>query len=278
MIDVKWETHYINVLVDNLRAHGYGTCKTAIILGSGFKEVNLGVAANQIAYAEIGFPTGSVSGHNYILERVNDVAILRGRAHLYEGLTPHELIRPIRAFAKLGVKNLIITNAAGAVNPEFEAGDVVLIKDHINFTGSNPLVGPNIDEFGTRFPNLAGIYDYKWRTNTLFKCTNELWNKFSCDHLPLHDGIFVGLTGPSYETPAEVKAFHAMGADVVGMSMVHEVIAAAHCGLKVMGLSVIANPALNERIQLNHILVEKEVSKASVLVQDILKIALQEII
>lgn len=275
-VDIS-EQESIRTAVRSLHNAGYSDCKTLVILGSGLRDIKIGIPSNQITYAEVGFSQGLVSGHDYLLDKSGSVAFMRGRCHLYENISSYELARPIRTFAKLGVKNVIITNAAGAVNPEYRAGDIIFIKDQINLTGSNPLVGPNFDEFGTRFPNLSNMYNNKLRSGVFFKCISDpdLHRAFPYDHFPLQEGVFAGLSGPSYETPAEVKMLRTIGADVVGMSMVHEAIISAHCGLKVLGLSVIANAA-DGVDNINHTMVEKRVSEAAGMVQDIIKIAIAE--
>ena len=158
---------------------------------------------------------------------------MQGRFHLYEGYSPLEVTFPIRVMQELGVKVLILSNAAGGLNPEFAAGDIMIITDHINLTGSNPLMGPNEDSWGIRFPDMIEAYDKELLELAEIAGRNE--------GIPLQKGVYVGLTGPSLETRAEVRFLRTIGADAVGFSTVQEVIAAVHAGIKVLGLSTITN-------------------------------------
>lgn len=213
--------------------------ETAIILGSG-----LGALAGEItdsvsiSYADIdGFPQSTVQGHGgkLIIGRLEDKEILcmQGRFHLYEGHKPQVINTVIKAFQLLGIKNLIVTNAAGSLNPEFAPGSLMLIKDHINFSGTNPLIGPNDDRYGPRFPGMADAYTAEWRHKI-----KELAAK---RNIPLNEGVYLWALGPCFETAAEIKMFQLLGGDAVGMSTVPEVICAAHSGMKVLGISVITN-------------------------------------
>ena len=169
--------------------------------------------------------TGSMHGRQIIA--------MQGRLHLYEGYTPAEVTFPIRVMQELGVKNLILSNASGGINPLFKAGDIMIIKDHINLTGSNPLIGPNEETWGIRFPDMTQAYDTKLAS---------IAEKAGKDAgIPLQKGVYAGLTGPCLETPAEVRFLRAIGAEAVGFSTVHEVITAVHAGIKVLGLSTITN-------------------------------------
>jgi purine-nucleoside phosphorylase len=161
------------------------------------------------------------------------VIAMQGRFHLYEGYRPAEVTFPVRVMQQLGVKILILSNAAGGLNPEFNPGDIMLITDHINLTGLNPLIGPNEDSWGPRFPDMTRAYDDELIASA------EIIAKRAGIHL--QKGIYVGLTGPSLETPAEVKFLQTIGAEAVGFSTVQEVIAAAHGGIRVLGLSTITN-------------------------------------
>jgi purine-nucleoside phosphorylase len=212
-----------------------------VILGSGlgaFAEHLEGATA--LPYEEIpGFPSSGVVGHagRLVIGTVGgrEACVMQGRAHLYEGWSMDEVVLPIRAFARLGIPKLVITNAAGGLDPAFTPGDLMVIRDHLNLTGRNPLVGENLDALGPRFPDLSQAYPAPMRTlahDTARRCG-----------LTLREGIYMGLLGPSYETPTEVKMFRLLGADAVGMSTVNEVIAAAHAGVQVLGLSCITNLA-----------------------------------
>ena len=161
------------------------------------------------------------------------VIAMQGRFHLYEGYQPLEVTFPIRVMQQLGVKILILSNAAGGLNPKFNPGDIMLITDHINLTGANPLIGPNIDSWGIRFPDMTRAYD-----ETLIAAAERIAKTAGAS---LQKGIYVGLTGPSLETPSEVKFLQTIGAKAVGFSTVQEVIAAVHGGMRVLGLSTITN-------------------------------------
>lgn len=212
-----------------------------LILGSG-----LGVMAESmedatvIPYAEIPhFPVSTVEGHagelaaGTIEER--RVVVMKGRFHLYEGYEAAKVTMPIRAMKQLGVHTLIVTNAAGGINENFEPGDLMLIRDHINFMFRNPLIGPNLDAFGPRFPDMSEAY-----SKALRDVARRVAEK---QGIPLREGVYIAVLGPSYETPAEIRMMRKLGADAVGMSTVPEVIAARHAGLKVLGISCISNMA-----------------------------------
>ncbi|WP_442854508.1 purine-nucleoside phosphorylase [Bacillus sp. SJS] len=212
-----------------------------LILGSG-----LGVLADEIEepvkipYGEIpGFPVSTVEGHAgqlvYGKLRGTTVIAMQGRFHFYEGYDMQKVVLPVRVMKQIGVKTLIVTNAAGGINEGFEPGDLMLISDHINNMGTNPLIGPNDKEFGVRFPDLSQAYSRDLRA--LAKETaNEL-------NIKVQEGVYVANTGPVYETPAEIKMLRVLGGDAVGMSTVPEVIAARHAGLDVLGISCISNMA-----------------------------------
>ncbi len=183
------------------------------------------------------FPTATVASHIgkllYGSANGKHVIAMQGRLHLYEGYSPLEVTFPVRVMQALGVKVLILSNAAGGLNPGFTAGDIMLITDHINLTGTNPLVGPNEDSWGIRFPDMIGAYDKKLAVFAE--------NAGKDMGVKLQKGVYAGLKGPALETPAEVRFLRVIGADAVGFSTVQEVIAAAHAGMKVLGLSTITN-------------------------------------
>ena len=210
-----------------------------LVLGSGLgviaEEVTNGVTVD---YKDIPhFPASTVVGHSGSLVAGNignkAVIVQKGRWHFYEGYSMEEVTFFIRVLRELGVMKLIVTNAAGGINPDFVPGDLMLISDHINFMGTNPLIGPNDEYFGTRFPALSPAYSYEYR-KIAKKCANEIG-------LQLREGIYLALTGPSYETPAELRMFQRWGADAVGMSTVPEVIVALHGEMQVLGISCITN-------------------------------------
>ncbi|WP_461209904.1 purine-nucleoside phosphorylase [Desulfocurvus sp. DL9XJH121] len=216
--------------------------ETGIVLGTGLGGWAEALATVQtFDYADIpGFPRSTVESHAGKLTAalVGDkpVWIQSGRFHLYEGREPHEVCMGVRTMAELGVKRLVITNAAGALNPQFDAGGLMVITDHINFTGRSPLTGPNEDAWGDRFPDMSRAYSPALRDLALDKA-GEIG-------LRLERGIYIGVTGPNLETPAETRAFRILGADAVGMSTVLETIAARHMGLDVLGISCLTNKNL----------------------------------
>ncbi len=190
------------------------------------------------AYKDIPhFPTATVESHagRLLFGDMNGkpVMAMQGRLHLYEGYSPLDVTFPIRVMQTLGVKTLILSNAAGGLNPGFHAGDIMIITDHINLTGANPLIGPNEASWGLRFPDMIGAYD-----KTLAALAENAGKELK---VKLQKGIYAGLKGPSLETPAEVRFLRAIGADAVGFSTIQEVIAAVHAGMKVLGLSTITN-------------------------------------
>ncbi|MDR0947148.1 MAG: purine-nucleoside phosphorylase [Ruminococcus sp.] len=212
--------------------------RIGLILGSGLGNYadNVDVKA-VINYADIeGFPVSTVLGHDgkFIFGYVKDVpvVVMKGRVHYYEGYNLNQVVLPVRLMKLLGCEILFVTNASGSVNTALQAGDFMLITDHI-CTLESPLIGENIDELGTRFPDMSAAYDKDLRQ--IIKKTAETHG------IPLREGVYIQLRGPNYETPAEVKMCRILGADAVGMSTAVEVIAARHCGLRCVGISVISN-------------------------------------
>ena len=196
--------------------------------------------AVRIPYSQIpNFPVPTIQGHSGALvfgrKCGQEVVVLQGRIHYYEGLPQQEITLPIRVLAALGVKTVVLTNACGGVNLNFQPGDLMLISDHINYSGGNPLIGPNMDEFGPRFPDMSDLYTAALRT--------QIKEKAQEAGIPLQEGVYAMYSGPSYETPAEIRMFRVMGADTVGMSTVPEAIVAGHCGMQVVGVSCITNMA-----------------------------------
>ena len=215
--------------------------ETAIILGSGLGGfVNEIPVINQIDYGDIPhFPVSTVCGHSgkLLLAEINNIPVLimNGRFHYYEGYSVSELAYPIRTLRLLGVKTLIVTNAVGGINPALNEGDFVLITDHIKFFDDSPLRGKNADEFGERFPDMTNAY-----STELIQRIKDI----SIDiGVPVHEGVYAFMSGPNFETPAEIRALSVLGADVVGMSTVPEVITAVHAGMRVLGISVVTNKA-----------------------------------
>lgn len=211
-----------------------------IILGSGLGDFVQNFEHIAIPYSEIpNFETSTVQGHKgqLVFAEISGkkVVIMQGRYHFYEGHSMDKVVYPVKVMKKLGVKKLIITNAAGAANKEFKPADLMLITDHINFTGKNPLFGPNDETLGTRFPDMSEVYK-KELIKTAQACAEEIG-------ITLQKGIYLASSGPSYETPAEIRMFKTMGADAVGMSTVPEAIVANYCGIDVLGISCISNYA-----------------------------------
>ena len=237
---------------DWLRARGPAP-RVCAVLGSG-----LGALAERLSdpvvfsYADIpGFADVSVTGHTGLLVvgRLGPdgppIAALAGRVHLYEGHAPARVVHAIRAMRLWGAQAALITNAAGGVNPTYRPGDLMAIADHLNLTGQNPLTGPDDERLGPRFPDMSAAYDPELRGILLATAREQ--------GAPLHEGVYAGLLGPSYETPAEIRMLGRVGADAVGMSTVHEVIAGHHCGLRIVGVSCITNMAAGlGNAQLNH--------------------------
>lgn len=214
--------------------------QVAIVLGSG-----LGKLADRLAdptiipYAEIPhFKTSTATGHkgNLIVGRLGErwVLAMQGRFHFYEGYTMEEVTFPMRVMARLGVKTVFVSNAAGGMNPEFRVGDLMIITDHINFM-PNPLIGKNLDEMGPRFPDMTTVYSTRLR-----QLAHQAAAKLG---VSLREGVYVAETGPTYETRAEYAMYRMLGGDAVGMSTVPEVIVARHCGMEIFGMSVITNCA-----------------------------------
>ncbi len=213
----------------------------ALVLGSG-----LGAFADEfesptkIPYAKIpNFPRSTAIGHagQLVLGKVGGIPVvgMRGRVHLYEGYSARQVAFPTRVFARMGIKALIVTNAAGGINLGYSEGALVALRDHINLQGANPLIGPNDDRLGPRFPDMTSAYDPDFRRYVV-----EVGKKLA---LNLHEGVYLALAGPNYETPAEIHAFRTLGADLVGMSTVPEVLAARHSGIRVLGISCVTNMA-----------------------------------
>lgn len=215
--------------------------KTAIVLGSGLG--GLADALEQPVYAPYaglpGFAASTAPGHagRFVAGKLagRPVLCMQGRLHFYEGHSMQDIAFPVRVMKAAGVENLLLTNAAGGVNAGFSVGDLMLIEDHINFMGKNPLFGPNDEAIGPRFCDMSTAYTPALRQLALAVAQRQ--------GVALQRGVYLGYMGPSYETPAEIRAFRLLGADAVGMSTVPEVIAAAHCGLRVLAISLITNLA-----------------------------------
>jgi purine-nucleoside phosphorylase len=236
---------------DSIRSLTPLTPRIGIILGSGLGNFAAQVEdPTIIPYADIPhFPQSTVEGHSgkLVLGHIAGVpvAVMQGRVHAYEGYPLSEVTFPTRVLGLLGCKSLIVTNAAGAINTKYKQGGLVVISDHINLTGSNAALGPNDAKFGPRFFDMTTAYSPQLRALAHAETIKQ--------SIPLAEGVYLAVLGPSYETPAEIRAFRILGADLVGMSTVHEVIVARHMGIEVLGLSLVTNMAagvLNEAI--NH--------------------------
>lgn len=242
-------------------AHKGAFPETALILGSGLGQFGEDLDVETIIpYGDIpGFPQSTVSGHKgrFLIGKASGCPIIcmQGRVHLYEGYPASILAVPVRVLATLGIKRLIVTNAAGSIRPEMPAGSLMMITDHINFTGQNALIGPNADRYGPRFHDVSEAYTPSLQQKMLAAA--------QAAKVKLHSGVYVQATGPNFETPAEIKAFGAMGADAVGMSTVPEVLVATHAGMEVAGLSLITNLAAGlSPIELTHTETIEEADKA----------------
>ena len=215
--------------------------RIALVLGSGLGAFAGEFAnATKIPYAKIPhFPQSTAIGHagQLVIGNVEKIPVagMQGRVHLYEGYSAKDVAFPIRVFSRMGVKAVILTNAAGGIKREFTQGRLVVISDHINLQCANPLIGPNDDRFGARFPDMTSAYDRRLR-----EITREEGHRGG---IPLDAGVYAALPGPSYETPAEIRYLRTIGADLVGMSTVPEVIAARHSGIRVLGVSCVTNAA-----------------------------------
>lgn len=229
--------------------------KVAIVLGSGLGDYAESIKVEyELPYSEIeGFPVSTVPGHagKFIFGFVGEVPVvcMKGRVHYYEGYPISDVVLPARLMKLMGAEVLFLTNAAGGVNTSFHAGDLMLIKDQISVFAPNPLIGPNLDELGVRFPDMSTVYDVELQN--IIKQTAKENNIF------LQEGVYAQLTGPSFESPAEIRMLRTFGCDAVGMSTVVEAIAANHMGMKICGISCIcnlaagmtANPLTHEEVQ-----------------------------
>jgi purine-nucleoside phosphorylase len=215
--------------------------KVAVVLGSGLGDVaNELTEAATIPYNEIpNFPVSTAIGHagNLVIGNFDGLplAVMQGRAHYYEGNSFAQAAFPMRVLHRLGVNAVVLTNAAGGINPAYDRGALVVIRDHINLMGGSPLIGPNDDRFGPRFADMTYAYDRVYRSLALEEANHS--------GIPLHEGVYAAMHGPSYETPAEIQMLARMGADLVGMSTVPEVIVARHMNVRVLAISCITNMA-----------------------------------
>jgi purine-nucleoside phosphorylase len=215
--------------------------KIALVLGSGLGSFADELAgATRIPYEKIpAFPRSTVTGHagRLVIGKIGNIAVaaMQGRIHLYEGYSAQETAFPIRVLGRLGIRSAILTNAAGGINLGYKQGALVVIRDHMNLQGANPLTGPNDERFGPRFPDMTQAYWQPYRESALAEAKKL--------GIEVPEGVYAALSGPSYETPAEIRYLRTIGADLVGMSTVSEVIAARHMGIRVLGISCVTNMA-----------------------------------
>jgi purine-nucleoside phosphorylase len=234
------------------------SANTAIILGSGLGNLSSVIEPEfSIPYGDIpNFPVSTVEGHKgrLILGTLNGkkVWVMEGRFHFYEGYTAEQVVFPIRVLKLLGVENLLLSNAAGGVNKDYQVGDLMIIKDHISFFTINPLLGKNEAELGTRFPDMSEPY-----ANSFIEKAKKI---AASNNIKVHEGVYVGVTGPTFETRAEYQLIKISGGDVVGMSTVQENIAAVHCGMKVFAMSVVTDLGIRED---NNVITHEEVLAAA---------------
>lgn len=230
--------------VSFLQEYNTSAAKIAVVLGSGLgKFVNDIEVENEVPYSDIPhFPVSTVEGHSgkLIFGKVKGKAVIAmaGRFHFYEGYSAEDVVLPVRVLKFLGVETLMLSNAAGAVDPHYKVGDLMIIRDHISFFTHNPLIGKNDERFGTRFPDMSEPYTLEYVLKA---------KKIAAQHdIDVHEGVYVAVTGPTFETRAEYQLIRFIGAHVVGMSTVQEVIAAVHMGMKVFAMSVVTDIGIRE--------------------------------
>jgi purine-nucleoside phosphorylase len=246
---------------------------TAIILGTGLGGLVGEIEIVQtLKYCDIpNFPLSTVDGHKgqLIFGKLGgkNIIAMQGRFHFYEGYSMKEVTFPVRVMNYLGIKTLCVSNASGGLNPEFGVGDVMMISDHINMFPDHPLRGPNIAELGTRFPDMSQAYDLNLRILAR-KIASE-------NHIDLKEGVYVGVSGPTFETPAEYRMFRILGGDAIGMSTVPEVIVARHMGMKVFGISIITDSGVpGEIVEISH----KEVQEVAMKAEPKMSLIIKELI
>jgi purine-nucleoside phosphorylase len=234
---------------------------TGIILGTGLGGLVEEIEINaSLPYAEIpGFPVSTVDGHmgRLIFGKLagREVLVMQGRFHFYEGYSMQEVTFPVRVMKFLGINQLFVSNASGGLNPDWHVGDIVLINDHINFFSEHPLTGKNLNELGVRFPDMSKVYDERLRNMAKLIAIEQ--------GIPVREGVYVGVQGPTFETPAEYKMFRLLGGDIIGMSTVPEAIVARHMGIKLFGISIITDSGVpGEIVEISHEEVQQVAMKA----------------
>jgi len=245
--DIKRYVERVNEATAYLKGMIERTPEFCIVLGSGLQVIADSVEnQKRISYKDIPeFPISTAPGHKgeLIFGTLNgkEVVLMNGRFHYYEGYHMRDVTFGIRVMQQLGTRYIFLTNAAGGLNPDFEVGRPMIISDHINMMGDNPLIGPNVDDWGPRFPDMSNAYD---------KSLRELAKQVARElNIPVYEGVYVAVAGPNFETPAELRMFRALGADAVGMSTVPEVIAAAHGGMKLLAISAITDRAVPDDLK-----------------------------
>lgn len=250
--------HQLEQTAQFIQSKIQASANTAIILGSGLGNLATQIKVDfEIPYTQIpNFPVSTVEGHKgrLILGTLNEkqVWVMEGRFHFYEGYAPEQVAFPVRVLKLLGVQNLILSNAAGGVNADYAVGDLMIIKDHIGFFTINPLIGKNEPALGTRFPDMSEPY-----AQVFIDKAKEI---AAVHKIKVHEGVYVAVTGPTFETRAEYRLIKAVGGDVVGMSTVQETIAAVHCGMKVFAMSVVTDLGIRDD---NNIITHQEVLEAA---------------
>lgn len=258
-----------------LKEKGFDQPEIGLVLGSGLGDLAEELSeATAISYKDIPhFPHSTVTGHKgrlvYGMLHGKKVVAMQGRFHYYEGYSMQDVTFPIRVMKALGIHSVGLTNAAGGVNEQFAPGDLMVITDHINYMSQNPLIGPNNEDLGPRFPDMSAAYDKDYQ-ELIKRNANEL-------NIPLQEGVYMGFSGPTYETPAEIRMARTLGADAVGMSTVPETIVARHAGMRVFGISCITNLAAGMQANLNHEEVVETTQRVNETFRELVKRVVQEI-
>jgi purine-nucleoside phosphorylase len=248
----------LNETVNYIKSQTNATPKVGIVLGSGLGNLSQVIEVETaIEYADIPhFPVSTVKGHGgkLLFGKLGgkSVVCMSGRFHFYEGYSAQQVIFPVRVMKMLGIETLLLSNAAGGVNANYKVGDLMVINDHISFFTTNPLIGKNVEELGTRFPDMSEPYS--------LNLINKALEIGRANNIQLHQGIYTAVTGPTFETHAEYKLIKIIGSDVVGMSTVQECIAAVHCGIKVFAVSVVTDLGIREE---NNVITHEEVLQAA---------------
>lgn len=244
---VNGENPACDEAVAAIRARSNHQPRVGLVLGSGLGSLADALEQRDVIDSRVlpGWPHSTVEGHsgNLVLGQLEGQTVIaqQGRVHFYEGYTPQQIVFPVRVMIRLGIRILVLTNAAGGLRPDWQSGDIMLLNDHINLpgmTGANPLMGPNDDSFGPRFPGMSQAYDRELRQSARQVAAEA--------GITLHEGVYFCLSGPNFETPAEIRMLRVIGADAVGMSTAHEVVVARHAGVRVMACSGITNVAIDE--------------------------------